>query len=368
MGVDVHYLLSDAVTGTNICELPLVPTSPIQFGYNTVGQWSASMPADHPTATKANFDGVVEVSVYRNGTCEFNGPVGEVDVSSDGRTVDLTILEASAYLGLRTIETDKHYNADRFYIARKVFTEITTKLSTAGDGTASAGLTINADLPRFSVSSGSSGFTMALPISALGRRTMAEVLDKLGEDPTEGIDWCMDYRTASTRQQAHRKLVLGAPMGVTASRTMVRHVLATYGKTLDTLRGGTRWHVVGAGYVATKQNTGSITAGTLLIEQVVDRSDVSDETFLDNAAKEFRRKGQVPVKMPRLSFVPSSSVPFDAFGMGDKVPFNLDDPCDLLNLSAVNRRVVGKEWTPPTGESPELVSHPLSLPLDELGA
>jgi hypothetical protein len=126
----IRYMLSKAATGTNICELPLVATSPIQFGYNAVGQWSASMPADHPAATRSNFTDVVEVSVYRDGVCEFNGPVGEVDVSSDGRTLDLTIYEASAYLGLRTVEVDKHYNADRFSIVRKVFTEITTKLST----------------------------------------------------------------------------------------------------------------------------------------------------------------------------------------------------------------------------------------------
>lgn len=367
MTADVRYLLSKAGTGTNICELPLTVTSPIQFGYNAVGQWSATMPANHPVATRSNFEDVVEITVYRDGQAEMNGPVGEIDVDTESRTVNLTIYEASAYFGLRTVEEDKHYNADRFSIARKLYNEITTKLSTAGDGTASAGLTINADLPRFSVSPGLSGFTTDLSLSGIARHTFAEALEKLVDDPTEGIEWCMDYRTASTRTQPHRTLLLGAPLGSTFAGTVNSFVLLSYGKTDDVIRSGTRWHARGAGVTKTKQNTGSITAGTLLLEQVIDRSDASDGSYLNGVAKEGRRKGQVPTKLPRYSYTPSSALPFDAFGIGDTVPLNIDDPSDLMNFSALSRRVVGKEWTPPSRENVESVAVTMNLPLDSLG-
>lgn len=362
---EMVYMLSKAATGSNICDLPLEIGSPIQFGYNAVGQWSASMPADHPAATRSNFEDVVEVTVYRDGQAEMNGPVGEVDVSSDGRSLDLTIYEASAYFGLRTVEVDKHYSADRWSIVRKLVTEITTKLSTAGDGTGSAGLTINADLPRFSVMSGLSGFTMDLSLSGMARHTFAEVLEKLVDDPTEGLEWCMDYRTSSTRQQAHRTLKLGAPgspLGSTLGYSLTEIDALSYGKTYDTLNGGTRWHARGAGATVTKQNASSITDGVLLLEHVLDRSDTSNTTFLGNAAREGRRKGQVPVKMPRLT------VPFGTVGIGDVLPLNIDDPtADLLTLSGQNRRCVGLEWMPETAENPESTTALLNLPLDSLG-
>lgn len=362
---DMVYMLATASSGSNICELPLTVTSPIQFGYSAVGQWSASLPASHPAASRANFEDVVEVTCYRDGQAEMNGPVGEVDVSSDGRTVDLTIYEASAYFGLRTVEVNKHYNADRWSIVRKLFTEITTKLSTAGDGTASPGLTINADLPRFSVMAGLSGFTMPLALSGIARHTFAECLEKLQDDPTEGLEWCMDYHTSSTRQQAHRKLLLGTasnPLGSTLGYDLTAGDLYSYGKTDDVLTSGTRWHARGAGATETRQNTGSITAGTLLLEQVLDRGDVSDTTALGNAAREGRRKGQVPVKMPRLS------VPFGVVGIGDVLPLNVDDPyADLLTLSAQSRRCVGSEWIPESGDNPEIVNAVLNLPLSSLG-
>lgn len=366
---DVRYLLVDEVSGDAIAELPLEVEGAISFGYNTVGGFEASMPCDLDVVTKANFtEGLRSITVIRDDSAEFSGLVTEITVDSDTRRLNLAVSEASEYFGLRTIEEGIHYNRDRFSWVRNLFTVITTKTSTTGDGTASPGLTINADIPRFSVSTGTSGFTLDDDIPADSRFTFAEVLQILTEDPTEGIEWRMDYRTGSNRQSCHRTLTLGAPLGVTRSQVLTAPVLYSYGKTYDLARSATRVHVRGSGYTATKQNTGSITDGWPLIEQVYDRGDTAKQARLGNIAREYRRKAQPPVKMPRIVFEPSTSLPFGWCDIGDTLTLDVDDPCELLSMTSQSRRVVGVEWTPPSGENPERVALLLNLPLSELGS
>lgn len=367
--VDVRYLLTDEVTGRAFAELPLTLDGPIEFRKNDVGQVEASMPCDHPAVTNANFtDGLCSVTVLRDDSAEASLLIADMDVDSDARSLRLTLVEASAYFAVRVVEVDKTFNAaDRYTIASNIFTEITTKTSTSGDGTASPGLSINASLPRFSIAGGVTGFTMDLTGSGLARHSMKDYLDKLAEDPDQGIEWRMDYATGSSRESCNRTLTIGAPLGVTQPITLTEQMLTAWGHTYSPLRAATRAHVRGSGYTATRQNTGSITAGWPLLDQVLDRPDVSNHTHLGNVARELRRKAQPPVKMISLSYRPGLSLPFGWCGIGDKIPLNIDDTCDLLNISGLSLRVEGIEWLPEQAGQQESVNLLMNLPLDELG-
>lgn len=367
--VDVRYLLVDEVDGRAFAELPLELDGPIEFRKNDVGQVEASMPCDHPAVTKANFtEGLRSVTVLRDDVPRASLLIGDLDVDSSGRRLSLTLLETSAYFEYRVVEVDKTFTAEtRFNILDDIFTEVTTKTSTSGDGTGSPGSPINADLPRFSLS-GSAAATMDLTGSGLARHSFRDYLDKTSEDPDDGTEWWVDVTTGSSRQTCNRTLVIGAPLGVTQDIILTEQMLTSWGHTFSPLRGGTRWHARGSGYTATKQNTGSITDGWPLLDRILDRPDVSNHTHLGNIAREGRRKGQPPVKMLRLSYRPGLSLPFGWCGIGDKIPLDVNDPCDLLTLSADNRRVEGIQWFPPQVGQQESVDLLLNLPLDSTGA
>lgn len=367
--VDVRYLLVDEVDGKAFAELSLELDGPIEFRKNDVGQVEASMPCDHPAVTKANFEErLLSVTVLRDDVPEASLLVGDYDVDSGSRMLNLTLLETSAYFEYRVVEVDKTFSAEtRYNIIDDIFTEVTTKTSTSGDGTASPGSDINADLPRFSLS-GSATATMDLTGSGLARHSLRDYLDKTSEDPDDGTEWWVDCSSGSTRQTCNRTLVIGAPLGVTQDIILTEQMLTSWGKTCSPLRGGTRWHARGSGHTATKQNTGSITDGWPLLDRILDRPDVSSHTQLANIAREGRRKGQPPVKMLRLAYRPGVSLPFGWCGIGDKLLLDINDPCDLLHIGSDNRRVEGVQWFPPQAGQQESVELLLNLPLDATGA
>lgn len=362
--VDYRTLVADASTGTHLAELPL---SGLTFSrvLTGVGTLTGSLPIDHVTATEANLKGDREITVMRDDEPVWNGPLTGLDASRLG-SVTITAREASWYLSKRTLEVDKHYNKDTHQIVRSLDHYMENKTSTDGDGTASVGSNINAALPRYAVSTGDSGVTKELSLSGTARHTIAEILEFLVEDPDTGLEYRMDYTTGSTRQAVRRTLTLGSPLGVTVTQQLTEAVLYDYARTMDWERGGTRVHVVGGrGITKTKQNTASITAGTLLLESVFDRSDTSSATILNHMAREARRRSQPPVQTFTAVFVPGA-LAFDFCNLGDKVPFDIRTP-NILSITADNRRVVQIDVTPPSGETPELVALTFNLPLDELG-
>lgn len=362
---DFRYLIADASGGKPLAEAPIggVSFSRVLTG---AGQFTGTLPLDHPACTEANFVGDREITVLRDDVPIWNGPITQIDATRSENTLTVTAREASWWLGKRTIEVDKHYNADAFDIVRSLVTLVTTKTSTSGDGTSSAGLSINAALPRFSVSSGTSGITKEIVLSGAARHTVQEVLDYLVDDPDTGIEYRMDYSTGSNRQNCQRTLTLGAPLGVTRTHQLTEHVLYDYGRSLDWERGATRVHVVGSGYTSTKQNASSIAAGTILSEVVLDRSDTSLHSVLNDAARELRRKAQPPVRTFTASFVPGGALTYGFCDLGDKVPFQISTP-SMLSISSDSRRVVQIDTVPASGDSPTLVTLSFNLPLDQLG-
>lgn len=366
---DVRHLLVDEVSGKAFAELPLEFDGPIQFRKNSVGQTSASFPCDHPAASKENLtEGLRSITVMRDDQPEASLLIADIDTDSDSRRVNLSLVEASAYFDHRFVEVHKNFTAtDRFDIIDDIWTEVTTKTSTADDGTGSPGTDINADVPRFSISTvqGSSS-TMDLEGAGKARLSVAEYLEKVSEND-DGIEWCMGYSSGSTRQSCLRTLILGHPLGVDQDITLTEQMLVSWGKTFSPLRSGTRWHVRAAGYTATKQNTGSLTDWPL-IDQRVDRANVTKHDHADDVAREFRRKGQPPLKAIRLGYRPGLSLPFGWCGIGDNINLDINDPCDLLNITADSRRVEGIDWYPPQAGQQERVDLLMHLKLSDTGA
>lgn len=360
---DYRFLLVDSSTSQPLAEVP-VSVDRCSRVLTGCGELTGSVPLDHPTTTEANWMGDREVTVVRDDDPIWNGPVTLAETSLSGGTVEFTAREASWYMQKRVLEVDKHYNKDTHAIVRSLDAYMETKTSTSGDGTGSVGSSINAALPRFAVSSGDSGVTKELSLSGAARHTIAEILDFLVQDPDTGLEYRMDYRTGSTRQSCRRTLTLGSPLGVTVPETLTEAVLYDYNRTLDWERGATRVHVVGSRSTVTKQNSGSITAGTLLIEEVFDRSDTSSTTLLTHFAREARRRSQPPVQTYSVSFVPGG-LDFYFCNLGDTVPVAITSP-NILSVSG-HRRVVQIDVAPPTDSSLELVTLTFNLPLDELG-
>lgn len=370
MTVDFRTIVSDASSGTNLAELPLTFTQPISRRLNGCGQLQATIPVDHPQATKANLEGDREITVLRNDAPIWNGPITNLNPSRSSGLVQIVAREPTWYLGKRTLEVYKSFNADEFYIVRWLFNYAVTKTSTAGDGTAGAGLSINALIPRFSiVAPGSSGFTKKIAWGKKARFYILDLFDLLVADPTTGLEYRVDYTSASTRQFCQRKLVFGAPsLGVTQTRLLTEHVLSDYSRTSDRDRAGNRVHTIGSGYTWTLQNTGSIAAGDILIETTFDRSDSANHSVIQWYTREERRRAQPPVRSYTASYTPgtaSQALPWGFCDLGDTVPLQISGPGLLAESSS--RRVIEIDVTPPTASSQERVDVVFNLPLDQLG-
>lgn len=356
-----RYLLVDASSGVNKGELPLSVQSFSRL-LNGVGVLTGTLPMDHPMSTWQNLLGDREITVLRDDVPIWNGPITTLDVTLSGRQVAVTAREASWYLGKRTLEVNKNYNADLYYIVRNLVTYMTTKLGTGASN-------INAPLPRFSVSpAGNSGTVKAYRYYGSARHTLAEILDDLVADPTTGLDYRMDYTTGSTRQTCQRTLTLGSPsLGATRSQRITEALVTEYSRSLDRERAASRVHVLGNGYTATAQNTGSVSNGDILIESVFDRTDKSNHSFLDNYARDARYRSQPSVLTHSVSFKPGSALPYGFCDVGDKVDVEILVGSGLLISNAGTARVLEIDVTPNDGNGDEIVTLSLATSLDSLG-
>ena len=357
---NTHYLLSDASTGDNICELPFTGVSWTEV-LTGVGTFNGTLPLWHPSATESNLIGDREITAVIDDKPVWNGPLTNADAALADGTVQVTAREPSWYFSKRTLEVDKHYNADLFSIVRKLVTYMTTKTdATIGD--------IVALIPRLSVATGTAGVTTDIALSGQARHTIQEILDYLvTEDLPSGLEYRFDYATGSTRQSCQRTMTLGAPFSDVSPYTLRDVVLNDYNRGLDWEDAATRAHARGAGDTETKQNSGAVTAGTLLLESVDDFSDVSKASLLKAMAREMRRRRQPPVRNFGAAWIPGPSLPYDAFSVGDTVPFDTSQP-SMLSMSAASRRVTTITTTPEAEGNPLVRAMEFNLPLDQTGA
>lgn len=362
-------IVVDASTGKNVADIPMIVNS-FSRALSGVGELTGTLPLGYVSATPSVLGGSLgadrEITVLRDDVPVWNGPITGLDRSPTAGVATVTAREASWHLSKRVIEDDQHWNADIFYIIRKMLNIVTTKTATGSDG-ATAGASINAALPRFNVTSGNAGQTMDVAISGDARRNVLDVINAMKDAPSVAFDYRMDYSTGSTRANTQRTLTLGSPsLGTTKTEPLVARLLSDgYSVNSDRERAATRVHIVGSGTTVTRQDTGAVTAGEILTEAVFDKSETSDTTALTNFAEEVRRLSIPPVEVYAASYVPSNALPYGWCDLGDKVSLRVDAPA-LLAVSDT-RRVVQIDVTPPQGGSPELVSLSFNLPLDDLG-
>jgi hypothetical protein len=374
MSGDYKYLVVDAATGENIAEIPLAD---VTFSYvlNGCGQLTATFPADAYFSTVDLFGGellIREITVLRDEVAVWNGPIVNLAGSRRGGW-ELTAREASWYLQKRTIEEDLTYTSeDIFQIARDLIDYATGKVSDGADGTLPAGSNIFAALPRFTVTSGSAGTSKSYTFSGTAGHLVSEALDDaLVADPTTGLDYAMGYRTGSTRQSCVRTLLLGSPaLGVQQEVQLRASDLYDFGRTLDYEQSATRITILGGGgYVKRLQSTEAVGASAILLENVTDRQNISDPDAIDNFARDDRRARHPPVHDRWVEVIPSVTIPFDLYSVGDLVAFDVDGPNgqnDLLSLSANSRRLVQIDVTPRAGGDPERMRLTVSTLVSDL--
>lgn len=375
MAGDYNVIISKASTGSPLAELPL---SGLTFSrrLGDFGQLTGSLSINHRNTTESILglhtnDSDREISVYRNDKCKWNGPVTNVAASLSGKTVDITAREAFWHLlAKRTLEVSKNYTGWELLDAvRDLVTYAKTKTATGDDGM-TAGDPIGADFPRSSVDTTTSAVTLGRVLfkGHLRPYTIQQCFDFLANDPTTGFEWCGEYRTSSTRTQAHRKLLLGSPsLGTVLTTKMTEQNLRDYGRTCDWENAATRVHVIGDGYRVTLQNTDAVADGIQLSEVIVDLSDTSDPDFIRSFARDLRRRSRPPVRTRTATFKPqTNALEFDFADLGDTVPFDVSRP-NVLSLSSSTSRVV-EVTTRVANDGLELQDLTFNQPLSELGA
>lgn len=369
------YLLTDENTGANICPLPFTPTGPAQRLMNGCGQFPGTVPLYHPATITENLQGlpggVRGITAIRDGQVAWSGPIttiGQANLQTHPPTLPIVAREPSWWLKQRTLETDKHYNADLYYIVRDLVAYMLGKQS---NGLTSGGTSINAALPGFTVApaSGNSGTVRHVAYAGVDRMFIGDILDDLVNDPTTGLDYKMVY--GGTFGLATRTLTVGSPsLGQALSTFINEHVLFDFAKSWDLEKAATRAHVIGNGYTYTAQNTGSVTAGTPLLERVWSRPDISDVTTLQQVAMDGRRKAQPPVTPFSFSWTPmpdSGALPWGWCDLGDTVQMMVDT-ADSMLLSRGRWRISELDWMPEVGGAAEWMSATVDVPADSLGA
>lgn len=355
-------IVSDASDGGNKGEAPLTLTSPISTVLNGVGQVSGTIPRDHPTASEDWLEGDRELTIWRGLDVVFNGPITLVAGALSSDTVSITAREASWYFTKRTLEVDKTYTSqDVNDIIRDLTTYMTSKTSTAGDGTSSVGTNINAALPRFSVSSGTSGVTETVNYFGSARHYIWDIIEPL----LTQIDYRMDYATGSVRQQLYRTFTLGTPtLGVTHEDPISAQSVFDFPKSMDRERGASRTHVLSGVPTYTQQDLDALTTGDILIESVIDRSDLTTTAQVTAFGNDLRRRVRPPITTYTFSYVPRTNGPF-AYGwcaLGDHLRMNVGTGTVLHSTGHL--RVAQLDVTPETDSAPELVTVTLNVPLD----
>lgn len=369
---DWSFVVADPNTGLNLGELPLYDVT-FSYALSDVGAFSGSLSPWHWAATESMLGlpreaSDRELTVFRNDIPVWNGPITGVEERRADESISISAREPSWYLQKRVLEEDKEYTAqDVFSIVRDLKSYMEAKTANGDDGM-TLGDSINAALPRFSVTAGAAGATADATFAGAARHTIRECFDFLAADPETGFDWRMDYTTGSTRQSCHRTLTLGYPaLGVERTQLLTEKVLTDFGRTGEWERAANRVHVVGSGYTATLQAAGLVADGVMLTEEVEDLGDTADQGFVNARAREMRRLSRAPVKSFTATFSPSPlTLPFNFCDVGDTVPFEITRPA-VMSLTASLRRVVQIDVIPDLGDTPELVTLTFNQPLDDLG-
>lgn len=341
------YLSADATPGQAggiLAEIPFdnVRGSTILTG---VGTFSGQIPLRHPKCTEEYLQCFNrEIVVVRDSKVVGDYWITGCEPSvEDNSVLQVTGHEIPWIYGKRFLEVNKSWTStDVFTIMRALDSYARTKLA-------------NADLYRYSLTAGAAGATKTYgPFKGIERHSILDLMEDLAADT---FDWRMTY--SGSPEQVTRVLELGYPsLGSDVGRVVEPGAgLVSLGFQNSIEKAANRAHVVGAnGLAVSVNNTASIAAGDVLLEELVDRVDQKSSSALTSVGNDYVRRAKPPVSVISATYQPSEALPFDMCEVGDSVTLTAD--VGFVQVDAL-RRVVGREFTPATDQVKLTFNEPL---------
>ena len=365
-----RVVIFDASAGTPKAELPLTGLT-FSRVLSGCGSLSGSMSQWHPAATEDNLgqlrtDPDRFLAVYRDDLCVWAGPLTGTDCTFTGGMVNLVAREMTWYLGKRVLEEDRDYNGwDYFDIIRDLSSYMVGKTGTGTDGV-TLGSDILAAIPGWSVMSGLAGtnFTTSLSTTFYGsaKHSILDCMQAIAADPSNPVEWFMDYGTGSTRIEILSQLQLGFPCGSTFAGEITEKVLVDLSRACDWEEAATREHMLGSNYTKTLQSTVAVTNGVILTERVDDAGDLANTDLVDARAKDMLRWAKPASRVFTFTQKPFVSLPYGFAELGDTVPFEVISP-NILSVTSNSRRVTQIDTS--ADDTSENVLYTLNDPLSD---
>lgn len=329
----------DSRSGEPLAELP-VEEPVIEEVLSGISTFTWTLPLyNEMSARKICAPWLREVTVVRDlgmsggNVIAFHGPIVARVPSLEQQTVSLSAADPMAYFAKRVTEHGRKYSREQFSIVRSLMADAMAK--TGGS------------LYRLTVDPGSSGVNKALNVGGTERRYVADVIEELSQDANSGFDYRWDYTWHNLSQrQVARRLTLGYP---TIGRNLESTVtveetadLVDIADPEDGLVAANRVHVLGAG-TGTKRlravsNSGSsLNAGYPLLETVVDRSDVKEQTRLNGIAAALRNALLPGTRGVSTAHSVGPHFPYGRVDLGDRIRVKVNEGTEQVNVA---RRVV----------------------------
>lgn len=337
------YYAHKSSDGSGVGELPLADVA-IEDVLSGTASLQATLSLDDPMAARAYCaPWLREITAVRDGVIAFHGPIVGRIPDLQTRTVQISAQSPQAYLFKRVTETYHAYNGDAFVIVRSLVTDATAK--TGGS------------LYRVAVTATDAGVTKVLTVGGKDRRRVSQVIEDLASDNVDGFDFRWDFSWYDADHHlVQRTLTLIYPEGgrdLTTSRPIEPTPdLVNINDSEDGLAASNRVHGLGgmAGTITLRSvaNSGSsLTAGYPLLEDVVDFSDIHNQTILDGLTAHQRNLRIPGTRVLQSTHTISPSLPYGTVDLGDLVALKLNAGVEQLNTS---RRVVAIRTKPATDE------------------
>lgn len=343
MAANYRFLTYNSATGLPTGELPLTDVSFTDI-INGYGVLNATLPLEHPR-TSLLTTGKTEIGVLRNETlCPFYGPLVRVEADLAKKQLRLAAYSTWWIFSRRVIEADKRYNRDLFSAVRDIITLALTKPST--------NVGAYAGIPNWSITTtGNAGLTLRYDIAATDRRIAADLIDDLSADPSFGFDYRVDLTVQTGVPVINKSFRMAQPfLGVdrTDRPLEVGNGLLNLNCVEEIEEAANRVHILGAGTGTNPLRSQvsaitSLSAGYLLTEEVVNRSDIRVQSALNAQANEARRYLYPPIRRYSATFRPTAALPYNTFDLGDKVKINV--PTGFFANLPTTRRVIGIKTT-----------------------
>ncbi len=340
MAANYRFLVYSSSTGLPLGEVPLtnVSFSDVLNGY---GVLTGTLPLSNAQAALISV-GKTDIGVLRNETlCPFYGPVVSVEADLESKRLTVTAYTTWWIFTKRVFEASRQYNRDLFSAARDVIDLSHTK-------SPNADVTAYAPIPNWSVATlGSAGVTIRYNVADSDKRSAADIIDDLSADPTNGFDYRVDFTVNAGVPTINKSFRMAKPfLGVDATARPLEpgNGLINLNCREEIEEAANRVHILGAGTGSTSLRSrvnaiSSLSAGYLLIEEVINRNDIRVQSSLNQQANEARRYLYPPIRRYTATYRPTAALPYAFCDLGDKVKINVTTGY-FANVPTT-RRVIG---------------------------